>query len=379
MENKFAATAAPRIETVEALAAHCQPGNSLRHATVVGLDFTRMNIDWSTVALDQTSLLLGCRMKLETELALRRRGANILQAPEDLPYRPFRSHLYTWQELLEGYTEAADHSADLRIYEHFSASRYSPATDEALWQRIHDYSIDEQLRELLQFDSDGMTQRRVVGFMGGHGMRRDQPDYERSLRTAKLLTEAGYMVASGGGPGVMEAANLGAYLAGVTDAILEKVLGILRGAPHYRSPGYHAGALAVLDLVPSGQESLAIPTWFYGHEPSNLFGSHIAKYFSNSIREDTLLAVALYGIVFAPGSAGTTQEIFMDAAQNHYATLNFISPMVFLGRRRYEVETQIYPVLRQLAAGRRYADYLYLTDEPAAVIDFLRAHPPLRV
>ena len=52
--------------------------------------------------------------------------------------------------------------------------------------------------------------------------------------------------------------------------------------------------------------SLAVPTWFYGHEPSNLFASHIAKYFSNSIREDTLLAVALYGIVFAPGSAGTT-------------------------------------------------------------------------
>jgi len=32
--------------------------------------------------------------------------------------------------------------------------------------------------------------------------------------------------------------------------------------------------------------------------------SHIAKYFSNSIGEDGMLAVATAGIVFAPGGAG---------------------------------------------------------------------------
>ncbi|MEO0877539.1 MAG: hypothetical protein AAFY48_23300, partial [Bacteroidota bacterium] len=84
-----------------------------------------------------------------------------------------------------------------------------------------------------------------------------------------------------------------------------------------------------------------------------------------------------YGIVFAPGSAGTTQEIFMDAAQNHYATFNYYSPMVFLGRYRYEVETMIYPLLRQLAHGKAYQELLYLTDEPAEVLAFLQGHGPM--
>ena len=64
-------------------------------------------------------------------------------------------------------------------------------------------------------------------------------------------------------------------------------------------------------------------------EPISLFASHIAKYFSNSIREDGLLAVATAGIVFAPGGAGTMQEIFQDGAQNAYRVFGR-SPMAFL-------------------------------------------------
>ena len=175
----------------------------------------------------------------------------------------------------------------------------------------------------------------------------------------------------------MEAANLGAYLAGLPQKAIDEALTLLAAAPHYYDANYHEASLAVLEKFPAGQDNLAIPTWFYGHEPSNLFASHIAKYFSNSIREDTLLAVALYGIVFAPGSAGTTQEIFMDAAQNHYATFNYYSPMVFLGRFRYEVETMIYPLLRQLAHGKNYQEQLFLTDEPAEVLAFLKEHGPI--
>ena len=78
-----------------------------------------------------------------------------------------------------------------------------------------------------------------------------------------------------------------------------------------------------------GGESLAIPTWVTAGEPISLFASHIAKYFSNSIREDGLLAVATAGIVFAPGGAGTMQEIFQDGAQNAYRLFGR-SPMAFL-------------------------------------------------
>ena len=68
----------------------------------------------------------------------------------------------------------------------------------------------------------------------------------------------------------MEAANLGAWLAGVDDAGLEEVFSILAEAPIYSDPGYMESAQTVLDLYPNGSSSLAVPTWFYGHEPTNL-------------------------------------------------------------------------------------------------------------
>ena len=213
--------------------------------------------------------------------------------------------------------------------------------------------------------------------MGGHSVLRNNPFYEKTVKTAKLLTENGYFIASGGGPGIMEAANLGAYLAGRDKAELQDALKILKKAPSYHDHNYLVAAQKVLEKYPNGKENLAIPTWFYGHEPSNLFATHIAKYFSNSIREDTLLAISVYGIIFAPGSAGTTQEIFMDAAQNHYGTYNYYSPMVFLGQKRYEIDTMIFPLLKQLSWDKAYHELLYLTDEPKKVLKFLQKHPPI--
>lgn len=370
---KFIAPQEQIINQISTFKELLKNGHSLANCTVQALDFRPLKLDWANFKIDNT-LFLGCQMSMEEEMQLRQKGANIYHAPEDLPYDPFRTQLYTWKELCKT-TNGQSH--DLEVYNHFSTRRYNPTINEALWQRIHDHAMDNSLRQLLEFDKQGMTNRRCVAFMGGHGVPRTDPYYRKTVATAKLLGEHGYFIASGGGPGIMEAANLGAYLAGKPANAVDKALDLLKEAPLYSDEGYHETAVAVLEAYPNGQENLAIPTWFYGHEPSNLFASHIAKYFSNSIREDTLLAVALYGIVYAPGSAGTTQEIFMDAAQNHYATFNYYSPMVFLGRERYEIDTMIYPLLRQLAYGKTYYDLLHLTDEPTDVLAFLQKHGPV--
>ena len=351
--------------------------HSLRNTVVQNIDFTQMNINWASLDIENTTFL-GCRLTVDDEIALRRRGAFLYFPPKDVPYNPYRNELYSWRELMAGWTSQRDASYDLSIYEHFVKTRLDPPINEALLQRIHDHNMDEGIRKLLEFDGRGMTTRRCVGIMGGHSTRRDDPYYKLTALTARNLTQAGYLVVSGGGPGTMEAANLGAYFGGRSEATLLRVIRELSEAPHYADPNFHQLAFDVLEQYPNGAESLAIPTWFYGHEPSNLFASHIAKYFSNSLREDMLLAICLFGIVYAPGSAGTTQEVFQDATQNHYGTFDYYSPMVFLGEKRYAIDTLIYPLLRQLSYGRKYHDLLHLTDDPADVVRFIQAHPPVK-
>ena len=131
----------------------------------------------------------------------------------------------------------------------------------------------------------------------------------------------------------MEATHLGAWMAGKTEDDLADALSILRVAPTFRDPGWLKTAFEVRKKYPQEMyRSLGIPTWFYGHEPSTPLATDIAKYFMNSVREDILLTISKGGIIYSPGSAGTMQEIFQDAAQNHYESFGYASPMVFFGK-----------------------------------------------
>lgn len=362
------------IRTKEAFLAQLYSDSSLINCTISPMDLRDVDFDWTQIRLENTSFL-GCELSEQIQHDLRVRGATLLMRQAHLPYDPYRSDLYHWQEL-ETILPGEALSTDERIYQHFSQSRWNPHINEALNQRIHDHAIDDALRELLVFDEKGMTERHCVGIMGGHSTKRTDAFFKKTAYTAQLLTQKGYYVVSGGGPGIMEAANLGAYFGPYQRADLDKALTMLAPAPTYHDHRYQDLAREVLKQYPNGAESLAIPTWFYGHEPSNFFATSIAKYFSNSLREDVLLAICLYGIVFAPGSAGTTQEIFQDAAQNHYGTHGYYSPMVFLSKKHY-VDSMLFPMLRKLATGKTYRDLLFVNNEPEKLVNFLVNHPPI--
>ena len=359
-------SAVHEIDTFVTLA---KQGNHLDCAVVQGLDLTEQGIDWENLQCDGATFL-GCTFPADLNLeTLRRRGAIIFPEMPNLPYKAHRAQLYSRGELMEGWSPTLDNSVDKKIYDHFhSKGRHRPNVLEAMTQRLHDHAIDDALGDLLEgrIDNDGV--KKVVAIMGGHGTSRADEYYKKVAYTTRELTRRGYFVASGGGPGTMEAANLGAWMANAKDEVLDQALETLSTAAVFTDHGYMQKAQLVLDMHPNGSSSLAVPTWFYGHEPTNLFSKHIAKYFSNSIREDGLLAIATHGVVFAPGSAGTTQEIFMDATQNHYVTFDVISPMIFLGEKRYKQDTMLFDCISQLAEGMDYAKYLSCTDHVDDVI-----------
>lgn len=360
------------IKEIEDFKTFIRGGTSLKNCTFQELDFKGLNINWHSLEIDNT-FFLGCKFDDPEKLSLISRGAVIIDNPDGIPYTPLRKELYTWQELLSGDLIIND----LEIYKHFEIHKNNTNINEALWQRIHDHAIDDALREYIEMSDNGKPQRKCVGMMGGHGVSRDSRHYHLAAMTAKKLTEAGYFIVSGGGPGIMEAANLGAFMAHKSDNSLADAIHHMSAAPRYTDPDFIQVSIDMYQRYKEGAgESLAIPTWFYGHEPSNVFATKIAKYFSNSIREDTLLAICIWGVVYAPGSAGTAQEIFMDAAQNHYITYGYVSPMIFLDRDHYEYDTGLYPMIRKLSRGRAYHDMLASVDSPEGVIEFIEKHPP---
>ncbi|HJL17475.1 MAG TPA: hypothetical protein RMH99_17530 [Sandaracinaceae bacterium LLY-WYZ-13_1] len=367
------------IESAEALAAHLDAHDHLRRVVVQGVDLTGLS-DRLLEVPGHDAAFLGCRLEPPVSEHLRASGAVIFPELGDRPYHPYRPRLYRPEELLEG-TEAGrpasfwESSRDARIYHHYQAHRRAEGPTpilEALAQRLHDHAIDDAKHDLLH---DG--ERRCVAIMGGHAMGRDEPRYRTVAEVGRRLAREGYFLVSGGGPGAMEATHLGAWLAPHPDEALDEALAVLAPAPSYRDDGWFETALEVKRRFDSDVESLAIPTWFYGHEPTNLFASHVAKYFSNSLREDGLLAIATHGVVFAPGSAGTVQEVFMDACQNHYGTFDVISPMVFLDAAYWRDALPARALLEKLSAGRPYADRIAYLDDVDAVVRFVVEHPPV--
>ncbi len=364
------------LHTLDELEAHCAAHGSLDGVMLQGIDFSD-DLDRSCLLSWQGATVLGGVVPARLQSHMLDTGAVVFPTPHGLPFRPYRPRLYTLDELMEGYrsgdNDSLSQTVDFRIYEFAQALKTSeaPSVLDALYQRIHDHAIDDAVSDFLA------DHPRVVAVMGGHALHRDEATYRDVVELGRQLALSDYLVTTGGGPGAMEAANLGAWLSTHDASALDDAVAMLATDTDYRTAAYLDRGYEVRTAYPNGAESLAIPTWFYGHEPTNQFATHVAKYFSNSIREDGLLALANHGVVFTPGSAGTVQEVFQDATQNHYGTFELTSPMVFLDADFWTTKLPVKSLLTRLAGERAYADLIAFVDTPAEVIAFLSSHPPV--
>jgi predicted Rossmann-fold nucleotide-binding protein len=368
------------IHTLAEFDAYVERSHSLDGIVVQGVDLSTRSREIEAVSC-VGGTFLGCRLTGNTLEHVVNGGAVVFPRLPAIPFDPYRPHLYAQGELLAGWTPgdagSFDNDAlDSRIYA-WSARHPKgqplPVID-ALARRLHDHAVDDALGTHLNGYPD------VVAVMGGHSMKRTDPAFRTVVELGREMARDGWHVATGGGPGAMEAANLGAWLAIHPDDSIDQALELLTiEADFHQADAYLRAGKAVLDRFPDGTESLAVPTWFYGHEPTNQFATHVAKYFSNSIREDGLLAIATRGVVFAPGAAGTTQEVFQDATQNHYAVFGTVSPMVFLDRTFWNETLPAEPLLRTLAGDRPYARLIGSADTADEAMSFLRSHPPTEI
>lgn len=365
-------------------------GGPLPPACLQSLDLT--DYEQALLSLNAPgSIFLGCTMGRKETLHLISSGAVIMPNRDEFPFPTHRSSLYTPEQLFAGFDPSDPHgyrsSYDARVYrDYIKRGKITPPIDVSLHRGLHDHSITEAKHAFI-------AGRKVIAMMGGHSMERGSGDYAQVAKLSRILTRRGFTMASGGGPGAMEATHLGAWFASRDEAEMMEALAALsirpEGAPagkEYLDADWLHRAWALRRSYPhrSTDEakacaSLGIPTWFYGHEPPAPFATHIAKYFSNSLREDGLLLIATHGVLFAPGSAGTTQEIFQDAAQNHYHVTGYAAPMILMGVDYWQGKNggrPVWPLLKAVSKDEPYGALVALSDDPREILSLIEAYNP---
>ncbi len=331
----------------------------LRKVAVQAMDLRQVKKQLLAIKVEDC-LFLGCDMDIDILHHLQ--AENYVFPELDVPYKVFFNQLYNKETLYGGFEKDNPKSffrtLDQIIYSHYlhSGKEKAVTIKESLARRLHDHSITDALMGFI----DQYEEKQVVAIMGGHSLSRTNKNYGKVVRIAKLLAEQGNLMISGGGPGAMEATHVGVWFAGRSEDEVVEGLSILGKAADYQNRNWLRTAFEVMEKFPRNKkyESIGIPTWHYGHEPPTPFASQIAKYFANSIREEGLLALAKGGVIYAPGSAGTMQEVFQDAAQNHYKSFGISSPMIFLDKKYWTVTMPVYPMLKALAKNGRYANLL---------------------
>ena len=179
----------------------------------------------------------------------------------------------------------------------------------------------------------------AVSIFGSARSRPGSPEYEMARETARLLGEIGFAIITGGGPGVMEAANIGAREAGALS------VGLNIDLPHEQAPNSHQ------DL------SLRFEHFF--------------------VRKLMFVRYAS-GFVIAPGGYGTLDEMLEALVLMQTAKIEHF-PLVLLGSEWWEGLLQWFERLVDLGMiAQGDLELIHIARDPAHAVDLVLAearHP----
>lgn len=343
----------------------------LAHRRIQGLDLREHAPALRTRADLHGLVVLGGTVPEDLAAHLRAAGALVFPTDPSVPVDPYRARLYRPEELYVGLTSGGYQATpDARAYAWSRDARLAHDVHVTMLRAIHDDSMGDALDEVLEG-------RSTVGVMGGHALARGTPAYAAAAALGVGLAGAGHTVLTGGGPGAMEAASLGAWLRDPND--LPEALAELAAEPRFAQDPTAWATVAMRlrnrlraryfpqvdhDAAP---RAIGIPTWFYGHEPPQVFCDGIAKYFSNALREDGLIRRCRAGVVVLPGAAGTVQEIFQAITPMFYApqsaTADQIPPLVLVGRQHWSIAVPVWRAIQAIAQERPMAHRIHLVDD----------------
>ncbi len=184
---------------------------------------------------------------------------------------------------------------------------------------------------LAGFQAVEKIDRPAVSIFGSARVAEGTPTYEKARETARLFAEAGLAVVTGGGPGVMEAANRGAK---------------------------DGGGLSV-------GFNIAIP-----HEQGLNPYCDIAVTFTHFYARKTMFVKAAEGFVIFPGGFGTMDELFESLTLIQTGKIGTFPVVLF--------DSDYWDELLAFIKGEMLADglvspedleLLFLTDDPAVAVE----------
>ena len=178
----------------------------------------------------------------------------------------------------------------------------------------------------------------AVAIFGSARSHPEDPDYQKAERTAVKLAKQGYAVITGGGPGIMEAANKGASEAGGVS------IGLNIDLPFEQKPNDYIGTC--LDF----------------------------RYFF--VRKVMFVKYSIAFVIF-PGGFGTLDEFFESIELIQTRKIKPF-PVILVGRRYWRGLTSWMEktLLAQSKITSQDMNLFSTTDDPEEVVRFIRENQP---